>query len=105
MLVPSLMALVAADARARAISGSPMSDMDGGMEPSGVPPYLELVWTGTMGCSGSQNDSNPSSSARFASSAGSTESLEALAVTPISMINASVNMIARWYHQGAYPHH
>ena len=38
MAVPSLMVLVAAAAIDRAMSGSPMSAIEGGMDPSGVPP-------------------------------------------------------------------
>ena len=48
------MCWVVADALARPIRGSPESLMDGGIEPSGVPPYLEVELTGTIVCSGSQ---------------------------------------------------
>ena len=57
MLVPSIIFSVTADALAREIKGSAISIINGGMDPSGVPPYLEVVVTGMTGCSGSQNDS------------------------------------------------
>ena len=76
------MRVVVAEAIASPMNGSPMSAMNGGMDPSGVPPYLEVVFTGMTGCSGSQNESNPTSSAFRAISATLLELLLNTVLTP-----------------------
>ena len=89
--VPSLMRVVVAEAMASPMNGSPMSAMKGGIEPSGVPPYLEVVCTGMMGCSGSQKESKPASSAFCANSATFIELLLITVLTPIFISSPFAN--------------
>src|SRR5215831_18305993 len=86
--VPSLMVLVTAEALARPTKGSPMSLMDGGMVPSGLPWYRVVACTGMTICSGSHSDSNPSDSAFCAITATSIDWLENLVFTPIFIVSS-----------------
>ena len=73
MPVASFSVVVTPDARASATNGSTMSAYTLGMTPSGEPGQGESVFTGIMGCSGTQSESNPSSSIFRATVATSTE--------------------------------
>src|SRR5438874_4697736 len=72
MLVPSLMRLVAPDARASATNGSTKCAYVSGITPSAELGKRLAVFTGMNGCSAHQNDSKPSDSAVRAMNAGLT---------------------------------
>ena len=99
MLVPSIILLVEPDAIARLMNGSAMSLMAGGMLPSGVPPYLEFVCTGMIGCSAIQRDSNPRSSAFLAKAPMSPVSLFTATFTPIFIVSPLVGLMVLMFGQ------
>ena len=84
--VPNLRVVVTAEALARPMKGSPMSLMDGGILPSGLPWYRVVTCTGITPCSGSHRDSNPRASAFWATTATSSDRLETLVFMPIFMV-------------------
>src|SRR5438132_5000010 len=93
MLVPSLMRLVAPDARASATNGSTKCAYVSGITPSAELGKRLAVFTGMNGCSAHQNDSKPRCSAVRAMNAGSTRYAGSGIETPMFM--ASVRKMNR----------